>query len=35
MEADQTLVLVDGVRMVGQKDGVIDLARLPIENIAR
>ena len=35
MEADQTLVLVDGVRMVGQKDGVIDLSRLPIENIAR
>ncbi len=35
MEADQTLVLVDGVRVVGQKDGVVDLSRLPIENIER
>lgn len=35
MESDQTLVLVDGVRVVGQKDGVIDLSRLPVENIER
>lgn len=35
MESDQTLVLIDGVRVLGAKDGVLDLSRIPVDNIER
>ena len=33
MNPDQVLILVDGERVLGAKDGVIDLGRFPVENI--
>ena len=33
MNPDQVLILVDGERVLGAKDGVIDLSRFPVENI--
>lgn len=33
MNPDQVLILVDGERVLGAKDGVIDLSRFPVESI--
>ncbi|MEM6927584.1 MAG: TonB-dependent receptor [Myxococcota bacterium] len=35
LEADHTLILVDGQRVVGRKDGTYDLSRLPVDAIER
>ncbi|MEL6341712.1 MAG: TonB-dependent receptor [Myxococcota bacterium] len=35
LEPEHVLILVDGVRTVGRKDGVLDLSRYPIEEIER
>lgn len=35
MEAEHTLILIDGQRVLGRKDGVIDLERLPIAGLER
>ncbi|MCK6525399.1 TonB-dependent receptor [Myxococcota bacterium] len=35
MNPDQVLILVDGERVLGAKDGVIDLSRFPVEAIER
>ncbi|MEZ4322953.1 MAG: TonB-dependent receptor [Myxococcota bacterium] len=35
MNAEHTLILVDGQRVLGRKDGVIDLSRFPMDDIER
>ncbi|MCA9568878.1 MAG: TonB-dependent receptor, partial [Myxococcales bacterium] len=35
MDPEHTLILVDGQRVLGQKDGTIDLSRFTMENIER
>lgn len=35
LEADHTLILVDGQRVVGRKDGTFDLSRIAVDSIER
>jgi outer membrane receptor for ferrienterochelin and colicins len=35
LDSEYVLVLVDGQRMIGRRDGVLDLSRIPAENIER
>ncbi|MCB9671015.1 MAG: TonB-dependent receptor [Alphaproteobacteria bacterium] len=35
MEPEHTLILIDGQRVLGRKDGVIDLARLSLQDVER
>ena len=35
LDASHTLILVDGQRVVGSKDGTIDLSRFPVDSIER
>ncbi|MEM6929909.1 MAG: TonB-dependent receptor plug domain-containing protein, partial [Myxococcota bacterium] len=35
LEADHTLILIDGQRVVGRKDGTFDLSRIAVDSIER